>query len=610
LTLCQQRLSFCADDVTVVTEGRRCPVGRSPREEPVGEEPKGETFVTSHISTRRWHRALALLLGLAMVAAACGDDDDTGGGDGAQGGDTEETTTTEAEDEGEPQPGGKLVYGLEADTATPWTPAKSVCAISCHMVMRSVYDPLTLFAEDGEVKPNLLESFEANEDNTVWTLTPREGITFHDGTPFDAAAVKANLDAHKASFLTAKALLNVSTVELNADGTAVEVTMTAPWARFPVFLSGQIGYMASPTWLASTVDNAELEKSPVGTGPFKFVSYETGGSFVAEKNPDYWRADEGLPYLDEIEYRVLPDGQARKNALLSGAVNIMHSSSGEVISQLREEDGIELTENTAFGETSYVLMNVGNPESPLSDVGIRRALAHALDNEVLIERRGAGIGEVANGPFSPDQVGHLDDTGYPEYDPEKATELVEKYKQEKGVDSVTVSYTTTTDPANLETAELLKQFWEQVGFKVELAQIEQGQFIVTALTGDFEMFGWRNHGGVDPDSQRIWWHSETADAPGALALNFGRIKDEVIDESLETIRATDDEAEVKEAAEAINKRFGEQVYNLWNSWTVWGIAKDPSVNGLDSFTLPGGENEIYGNGIGGSHQVSQLWLGE
>ena len=96
--------------------------------------------------------------------------------------------------------------------------------------------------------------------------------------------------------------------------------------------------------------------------------------------------------------------------------------------------------------------------------------------------------------------------------------------------------------------------------------------------------------------------------PPALALNFGRIKDDTIDESLDTVRSATEEAEVKAAAEAINKAFGEQVYNLWHTSTVWGIAKKPSVNGIDTFTLPDGQPTIFGNGIGGSHQIAQLWV--
>jgi len=283
----------------------------------------------------------------------------------------------------------------------------------------------------------------------------------------------------------------------------------------------------------------------------------------------------------------------------------MHTSNGDIINELRDAD-IELDETTAFGETNYTLLNVGNEDSHLSDVRVRRALAMALDNDVLIERRGGGIGEVANGPFSPDQMGYLDDTDYPEFDPDGARDLLEEYKEEMGIDTVEIAYTTTTDTANLQTAELVKQFLEAVGFSVPLAQIEQGQFIITALQGDFEMFAWRNHGGVDPDAQRIWWHSETAE--GGLALNFGRIRDDVIDENLDIIRQAEDESEITEAAETINRQFAEQVYNLWSSWTTWGIARQSGVNGLDAFTLPDGSRTIYGNGIGGSHQVVQMWV--
>ncbi|HEX4903132.1 MAG TPA: ABC transporter substrate-binding protein, partial [Acidimicrobiales bacterium] len=190
--------------------------------------------------TRRWPRLLALLLALSLVAAACGDDDGDGDGDaaGPEGGG--ETTTTEAPDEGEPVAGGRLVYAVEADVASPWTPQNVVCDISCHMIMRTVFDTLALYVEgpDGEpvVEPNLLESFTPNDDFTEWTLTPRQGITFHDGTPFDAAAIKANLDAHLTSFLTGKALADVASIEVV--GTDAVVKTKRPWAHFPGYLTG------------------------------------------------------------------------------------------------------------------------------------------------------------------------------------------------------------------------------------------------------------------------------------------------------------------------------------------------------------------------------------
>lgn len=557
-----------------------------------------------------------------MFAAACGDDDDGAAGpDGAAGEEEqdESTSTTEAPDEGEPVPGGRLVYAVEADVASPWTPQNVVCDISCHMIMRTVFDTLALYVEGPEgtpvVEPHLLKSFEPNADFTEWTLTPRQGITFHDGTPFDAAAIKANLDAHTTSFLTGKALADVESIEVV--GADAVVKMRRPWAHFPGYLTGQVGYMASPTWLAAVADGSAQPDQPVGTGPFVFQSYQPGGSFVATKNPDYWRASEGLPYLDEVEMRVVADTQARRTALLNGELDMTHTSSGDTIAQLRNDD-IELTESTEYGEASYILLNNANPDSAIQDIRIRRAMAHALDLEVLIERRGGGVGEPANGPFGPGQLGELEDTGYPEFDQEAARQLVEEYKADEGIDGpVPISYTTTSDPYSLGTAELLKQFWDAVGFQTEIAQIEQSQFIVTALQGDFEAFGWRNHGGYNPDAQRYWWHSEAAvcgirdtcpdgGEPG-LALNFGRIRDEEIDAALDRIRETDDMDVVTEEGENISRRFGDQVLNLWTTETVWAWAKRPYVNGIDAWTSPAGSNVLEFNGFGGAHGMVNLW---
>jgi peptide/nickel transport system substrate-binding protein len=120
------------------------------------------------------------------------------------------------------------------------------------------------------------------------------------------------------------------------------------------------------------------------------------------------------------------------------------------------------------------------------------------------------------------------------------------------------------------------------------------------------VFGWRNHGGVNPDSQRVWWHSETSTQQ--LALNFGRINDPELDALLDTIRSTTDDAERQAAAEDINRLFGEQVYNIWNTWTVWGLAHLPTVHGINDFTFPDGGGTIPGAGIAGTHQIVQMWV--
>ena len=143
---------------------------------------------------------------------------------------------------------------------------------------------------------------------------------------------------------------------------------------------------------------------------------------------------------------------------------------------------------------------------------------------------------------------------------------------------------------------------------MSIDQIDQGAFIVATLLGDFQSRGWRLHSGIDLDAQYIWWHSSSALPQGELALNFGRIKDPVIDEALDANRAETDPAKKQEYAETVNKRFAEQCYNLWTDWDIWGVAHKPSIHGVENFTLPGGEQSIFGAGIGGTFYQHTLWV--
>jgi len=560
-------------------------------------------------------RLLALLVVPALIAAACGGDDDDGGGGGgggaASGGGA---STTVLEDEGEPQRGGSVVYGVEADTSNPWTPQRSTCAISCYIVFNSVYDPLVLIDEDGEPQPNLLESFESNDDFTEWTLTPRDGITFHDDTPFDAEAIRYNLQDQLDSALTQAALKSVDTVALNADGTAAVVRMKESWSNFPTFLAAQLGYMASPTWRAATKTDppTALETEPVGTGPFVFEEYEVGSHFRATRNENYWKQDpEGqqLPYLDEVEIRILPEAQTRINGLESGELDIAHTANGQLVKRLRDNESVDEIEVDRFGETNYIMINVdegegSNANPALLDVNVRKALAMGINKQTLIDTVGGGIGRPANGPFPPGSVGYLEDTGYPEYDTDEAQRLITEYEEANG--PVEITYTTTNDSANRRTAEVLQGMWDAIGVDMSIDQVEQGSFILDSAFGAMQIWGWRSHGGYDPDQQSVWWHSSSYAPTGEISLNFNHFQDPEIDEAFDTIRQSGDEDERKAAAEDVNRRFGEQVYDLWTSWTVWSIGHKPEVQGIASGALPDGSPSTISGGA--AHQLAQIWV--
>jgi peptide/nickel transport system substrate-binding protein len=293
-----------------------------------------------------------------------------------------------------------------------------------------------------------------------------------------------------------------------------------------------------------------------------------------------------------------------------------------------EDDGLETVTSDRYGETNYLMLNVAegtnamtgaeidpggaNADNPMLNLACRRALAHGIDLERLAEERGGGISTPANGPFPPGSRGYLEDSGYPAYDPAAAQDEMDTCLEELGTDSIAFDFNTTNDPFNVETNTLIISMWtETFGDQVRanITPVEQGQYIGLALLGNFDVFAWRNHGGTDPDQQLLWWISAASAPIGEQALNFGRFSDEVIDENLLTIRTNPDEDARTAAAEAINERFGEQVYNLWLGWTIWGISSAPYVNDQVRNTLPDGSTGIE-LAFAGRHQVNQVWCDE
>lgn len=563
-------------------------------------------------STRRWMlRMGALLLAFGLVAAACGGSDD-GGGENADENPRGELSG-DPDDGVEPQRGGSLVFAREAETSSPWTPSAMICDVACHQAIKGIYDTLVWPDAEGVPHGMLLESFEPNADFTEWTLTPREGIQFHDGTPWDVDALATHFETMRASILVGNVFNDIQDQQIQGD--SLVLTMRNPWIKFPLFLAGQPGYVASPTWLAAVADGSASEAEPVGSGPFEFASYSPGDSFRMTRNENYWLIapdGEPYPYLDEIEFLVQAENQTRDNAIISGDIDITHMDSGDSIERLRQEADngtINLFEIDQRQETGYVLINVGNPDAAVSDVRVRQAMAYAFDHVVENQSRNAGIFEIANGPFSPGSIGYLEDTGFPEFDLDAATALIDEYEADTGQEAE-IAYKTTTDPFNLQTAELYRGFWEAAGMTVTLDQIEQGEFISQALVGNFEAFGWRNHGGFDPDTQEVWWTGENAAPAGEIGLNFGRIDDEVINENLDIVRESQDQAERQAAAEEINRRFGEQVYNIWTNWVIWAIPYQDRVHGVQTpVVMPDGtESTVTGIGFTGAINLQQLWV--
>jgi peptide/nickel transport system substrate-binding protein len=548
-------------------------------------------------------RLLVVLFAIALIGAACGGDDDDSGGSNSGGG----ASNTTATDDSKPVMGGSLTYGLEAETNGGYCLPEAQLAISGIQVTRTLYDTLTAPDENGKIQPYLAKSVEPNADYTEWTITIPEGIKFSDGTTMDAQLVADNLNAYAGKYPARKPQLfifvfqDVDTITAT-NPTTVVVKTKKPWVAFPWFLwsSSRLGIMGRAQLDGSGTDCAN---KLVGTGPFILDHWTVNQELVAKKNPNYWMKDKDgnqLPYLDQVTYKPIAEGAQRVNALESGQIDVMHTSDTEQLAKRLRPDQdkgkIGLLESDKFGETNYTMLNSGKP--PFDNIHARKAVAYATNTPLLIKVRGGGIGQPASGPFAEGVEGYLKDTGFPGFDVEKAKTEAAAYKTDTGKDlSFTYSYVTSESGAL--TAQELQTEMSDAGIKMTPAPAgDQATTINKALAHDFEAVGWRNHPGADPDTQYVWWQSTSP-------VNFGNIKDPEMDKLLADGRSETDLAKRKTLYEDLNKLFGEKVYNVWSSWTVWAIAYSPKVHGILGPTMPAGANFP---GLGAGHWVTGVWV--
>ena len=193
-----------------------------------------------------WTSMAAALLVLALTGSSC-----SGANSTSEVPTSARGTNVTVAPAGDPVPGGSLTIALSAET-NGFSPVTSTWASQGYQVARAIFDPLAAFDKTGKLVPYLAESFTPNGDFTRWEIKVRSGVTFHDGTPFDAAALKKNLDAQRASATTGQTMTPIGDITI-VDGRRVAVTMKEPWSSFPGDLAAQMGFIAARTRRASVI---------------------------------------------------------------------------------------------------------------------------------------------------------------------------------------------------------------------------------------------------------------------------------------------------------------------------------------------------------------------
>ncbi|CAL9328013.1 hypothetical protein SUDANB171_00012 [Streptomyces sp. enrichment culture] len=312
----------------------------------------------------------------------------------------------------------QLTLGTVVDIAS-YDPAELRSDGEYPQLWSAVYDTLLLREPDSSLAPNLATEWSYDPTNTVLSLTLREGVEFTDGTPFDAAAVAANIDHFRAgtghdNYLSS----SIEGVDV-LDPTHVDIRLSRPDPTLLNSLSGSLGAMAAPSALGDT----SLATQPVGSGAYLLDRDRTvrGDRYVFTRNPDHWNA-QAWPY-DRIELRVLSDVSARLNALTTGQID--GARLNIEVMDYAERSGVDIHPNRVDWVGLAILDRAGEVAPALADVRVRQAVNLVFDRQGMLDALGLGQGTVSEqivGANSPAYDPALDATYA--YDVERARELM------------------------------------------------------------------------------------------------------------------------------------------------------------------------------------------
>ena len=557
--------------------------------------------MTAHAGSHRWVKLGAAAIALSLVLVACG------GSSSSSNESTKETSDVTIKASGDPKTGGTVKFGLEAET-DGFNPTTNRWAVSGYMVGNAVFDPLASYDSEGKWQPYLAKSFTPSADYKTWTIAMRPGVTFSDGTPVDGAAVAKSLTAAAGDALVGIALRNMASATVDpADPLNTIVTTVDPWASLPALLTNQVGFIVAPAQLDA--GKPASSNQPIGSGPFVQKEWVPDNRWVGTKNPNYWRSDAKgtkLPYLDSVEFRPIIDPQTRVSALISGDINMMHTTDWPTINKLQSEanaGSLQFVADHRESEESFVMFNTS--KAPVNDPRVRVGLAWCTDRDQVLVINETPADRTADSQFAPESPYYVK-TNFPNNDVAKGKELIDAYKKDNPGE-VTVVLGTTPIPANTATTALLAQQWARCGVTVQQKTTEQSKFIIDAATGQYEANLWRQFAASDPDGDYQWWTGKNA--TGALALNFARLNDPQINEALDKARATPDEAIRKQAYAVVQQRQTELVPYIWLARTQWAIGAAKNVRNLTNVSLPDGQPAApMVAGFGGAVRLTQTWI--
>ncbi|TSB47290.1 glutathione ABC transporter substrate-binding protein [Alkalicoccobacillus porphyridii] len=435
--------------------------------------------------------------------------------------------------------GGDLVVDMQSDAVSLDVHGSNDTASS--NVTSNIFETLVTQDENLELQPGLAEDWEQISE-TEWEFQLREGVTFHDGTEFDAEAVKANLDRvldPEVSSPRAFLFEMIEDIEI-VDPYTVRFTTEYPFAPLAANLAHYGAAIMSPAAIEEDYQGMEagdeagsfLNENPIGTGYFTFDTWNTGQSITLNKNEDYW-GDEAN--VDTVTFQVIPEGNTRIANLETGASHIANNISSSDLNRFEQTEGIKTNQTESVGML-YLGFNKNN--ETLNDPLVREGLSLAINRAEIVEGIFNGVGVEAKTPLAPKVFGHDDSIVFNEYDLERAKELLAEAGYEDGLEIV---LNTSDQRERQDIAAYIQSALVEIGVTVSIETTEWGSFLDLTSQGESELFilSWSTVNGDADMGLYPLFHTDNQGAQGNRTFT----SDEQLDDMLEQARMSEDENE-------------------------------------------------------------------
>lgn len=476
--------------------------------------------------------ALALALGLCLLLTACSSPDST--------------NVPEVPDESS---AATLTMAIAAETTT-LSPLYMGNANMCTDML--VYENLVNY-ENGEIVPRLAERWEFSDEGNTLTFYLRPGVTFHDGEPCNAEAVKANLE-HKQSnpsFYTLKAVTDIESMEA-VDETTLVIHYSHPYfAYLNDFCWNDVMTICSPNLLIE--GDFQTVKGVSGTGPYVYDEYVSGQYTRFVRNENYWGEK---PYYDEIIVKYIPDSASRIQALKTGEIDMIYGSALMTYEEYQQASSLPgMAGQIADSDTRArdITLNASRPA--LSDLRVRQAIAYAINKEEISEGLTYGYEQPAEIPFTLDSpYADIELENHYSFDPDKANDLLDEAGwmlntstgvREKDGQELALKLTMDSgfDSLNQSLATLLQTQLANVGIKMTISSQEQMEWYNGFMSGDFDITIWQPQ--YNYAAPHCWFTPMDTMTPQTPSLAGLEDSQEFLD-TIKKITQTDDDTELTE----------------------------------------------------------------